>query len=57
MFWMFVGLTAWANPHVDAGKEYLSKKMVEPAISEFIQCIEKEPITPIAIGKWAGLSG
>ncbi len=43
MFWMFVSLTAWANPHVDAGKEYLSKKMVEPAILEFNQCIEKEP--------------
>ena len=43
MFWMFFGVTAFANPHIDAGKDYLSKKMVEPAIVEFNQCIMADP--------------
>jgi hypothetical protein len=43
MFALLFGLTAMANPNLDAGRDFLAEKLVDPAISSFQQCIDDDP--------------
>ena len=43
MIALLFSLSALANPNLDAGREFLSEKLVDPAISAFQSCIDEDP--------------
>jgi len=43
MFALLFSLAAMANPNLDAGRQFLSEKLVDPAISSLQLCIDKAP--------------